>query len=254
MTPTPITHRLRRAQGTSAHALHLLHQLGRVEVFARTLRGQVVDYAVVRGSLTTHGPTPALALAAARASLNDQRSSDKRILSWQSGLDAGFTPACLAFFCLRNELRPDQPLPLAELRRAVTARRATNQRYARPLRRVGIHLGPLKQPQPMPRLSAPTTPPPAAPAAWPRLLTLTDYAHACAQVVGKPVTRQAIHQRLTSGTLTAEVQAIGDGKPRRYIDTERYPPGPATGRHPHRPAGSVPLPKRPRPAKPRPTA
>lgn len=81
------------------------------------------------------------------------------------------------------------------------------------------------------------------PITWPKLLTIAEYARACEQVTKKPVSRQSIANRLAAGSLTAEEQTIG-GLTRRYINTEKYPPGPSAGRWPNRPPGSVPHPKR----------
>lgn len=74
-----------------------------------------------------------------------------------------------------------------------------------------------------------TTPTP--PANWPRLLSLADYARACSQATGKTITRQAISQRIESGTLTPEPATEFGGRT-RYIDTVKFPPGPAPGRWP----------------------
>jgi hypothetical protein len=135
-----ITHRLRRALGDSRHTLELLHRIGRVELFRRYHQGQPFDFAVVRGALTAHGATVAEALASLRATLQERNAEQQQELGWDEGIAAGFTPECLVGFCAANGLNPDQRLPLGELRRTVTTRRAANAPYAQQLRRVGIHL------------------------------------------------------------------------------------------------------------------
>jgi len=143
--PATTTHRLRRALGDSRHALQLLHRIGRVELYRRTRHGQPFDFAVVRGALTAHGATAAEALATVRAQVQAQQAAANQPLRWADGLAAGFTPPCLASFCVANGLLPDQSITLGELRRTVTANRAANwPTYARQLSGIGIHLGPPK--------------------------------------------------------------------------------------------------------------
>lgn len=138
-----ITHRLRRAQGESRYTLHLLHKIGKVEVYERRHHGRAVDLAVVRGARTVHAATITAALQLLREQLKAQPASEEKIFDWQAGLDAGFSAQCLDDFCAANNLDPNSTITLAELRRTVMSRRELNYRtYAKALRAVGIILPP----------------------------------------------------------------------------------------------------------------
>jgi hypothetical protein len=138
--PVPITHRLRRAQGESHHTLHLLHKIGKVEVYQRCRFGEPIDLAVVRGARTVHGATITEAMRQLREQLAQQPTSEGKILDWQTGLDAGFSEKCLKSFCRDNELDPNGTITLSALRRRLMQRRNLNLSYAKPLRAVGIIL------------------------------------------------------------------------------------------------------------------
>jgi hypothetical protein len=143
MQPVPITKRLRKAQGESSATLYLLHQHGAVELYARQRVGRPLDYAVVRRSRFAHGATPTEALADLRAQLQQAITESQRPLTWATGLELGFTPACLHAFCQANHLDPASTITPAELRRTATQHLAANwPHYARGLRRLGIHLKP----------------------------------------------------------------------------------------------------------------
>lgn len=142
MNPTPITNRLRRAQGDTGALLYLLHQVGRVELYRRQRQGRADDYAVVRGRLVGHGATPAAALAVVRAELRAQQAGRTQPLGWRDGLELGFHSPCLYQFCQAYGLEPTSTLSRAELTDLVAGRPGTPHRKAhvRALRRLGIHL------------------------------------------------------------------------------------------------------------------
>ena len=138
---TPITNRLRRAQGDSDATLHLLHQLGRVELYQRQRPRRATDFAVVRGRLVGHGASPAEALAQVRAELLDQRAALQRPLTWRDGLEAGLSSHCLYQFCQAYPLDPHSQLTPAQLRQLVAPPGTPHrQTTIRALRRFGIHL------------------------------------------------------------------------------------------------------------------
>jgi hypothetical protein len=83
-------------------------------------------------------------------------------------------------------------------------------------------------------MSTPSTDPPRS---WPKHLSKADYARACQEVTGKPVSRQAISRRIERGTLQVTTVTIA-GQVREYIDTEKFPPGPGQPRWANRPTPS----------------
>jgi len=114
-----------------------IRKIAGIEIWSRTLAGEVVDYCAVQDKDTYHAATPRAAMHGLVLKLATP-GSRREILSMDYALSLGFCRSGVEQFCEDYELNPDSAYPRSEIQAIVSRGNGKAKKYERELTKAGI--------------------------------------------------------------------------------------------------------------------
>jgi hypothetical protein len=132
---------LRPVQLNPYFEIELMRDIFGIQIYARSIAGEIIDYCAMRQKMTYHAETVLDAVAGLKVKLQAKADQETQILDYKVARKMGFCDAGIRQFVSDNELDIDGQYTRAELRNIVIKRRQLNvDKYKQELARMGIRI------------------------------------------------------------------------------------------------------------------
>ena len=141
LRPVKVAKGLKKVQLNDYFEITLLRNVCGVQIYSRSVAGQLVDYCALYHNTTYHASTVAAAVAGLKNKIRERAEYEGEIINYEAARKLGFCDAGIRSFATDNELDINAQYTRAELRNIVLRRRELNyDKYRDELRRIGINI------------------------------------------------------------------------------------------------------------------
>lgn len=141
LRPVKVAKGLRKVQLNDYFEITLLRDVCGVQIYSRSIAGQLIDYCALYHNTTYHAATVAATVAGLKNKIREHAAHEGEIINYEAARKLGYCDTGIRNFATDNELDIDAQYTRAELRNIVLRRRELNyDKYRDELRTLGINI------------------------------------------------------------------------------------------------------------------